>query len=375
MDRNNCYQDYEPDYEEDAIDIMELVRKIWSEKYLILKWIAISAVIGLIVGFSIPREYSSRAKLAPESSARNGSLGNLGSLAALAGMRVSAGPSADAVSPDLYPELVHSVPFVTEMFSMPVSFKDHKVTKEMDLFTYVSDEMKSPWWSAIVRLPFKAKQWVGTLLSGTQQSDGSESSKITNKLTKVQEQAYLSIKSRVKLLIDKKTSAMSIEVMMQNPEVAAQVANTVLEKLQDYITQYRTDKAVKDLEFTESLYEEARDKYYASQQKYARYIDAHQGMVLQSVKTEQERLKNEMDLDYQLYNSMAQDFQLGKAKVQEQTPVFTIYEPPMVALSCTKPSKTKTLIVFMFLGFCAAAVWVLYGRDFVNKFKNIETQE
>lgn len=372
MEEQYNYQS-ESGYDED-MDIMELVGKLWNERKLIIKWICVSIVLGLIVGFSIPREYTSNAKLAPESSSRS-SLGSLGSLAALAGVRVSSGGGSDAMSPDLYPDIVSSAPFMVDMFATPLQYQRKGKSIEMDLYTYVKDENVYPWWSAIVGLPFKALAVVrGIFNPKVERVEGYADVDPTN-LTYEQNGIINCLRQRISLLIDKKTSVINIDVMMQNPEVAAQVADKVLEKLQSYIIQYRTDKAVKDLEFTESLYEEARDKYYASQQKYAQYMDAHQGIVLQSVKTEQERLKNEMDLDYQLYNSMAQELQLGKAKVQEQTPVFTVYQPPMVPLLPTKPSKVKTLIVFMFLGCCAAAAWVLFGRDIIDKFKNLDVKE
>ena len=44
--------------EEQEIDLVELARKIWSEKKLILKACGWAALIALVVGFSIPKEYT-----------------------------------------------------------------------------------------------------------------------------------------------------------------------------------------------------------------------------------------------------------------------------------------------------------------------------
>ena len=65
------------------------------------------------------------------------------------------------------------------------------------------------------------------------------------------------------------------------------------------------------------LYDEAKADYYAAQQRYANYVDANQGVFLQRVKTEQERLQNEMKLAFDLYNSCAQQLQMSRAKVQQ----------------------------------------------------------
>ena len=127
------------------------------------------------------------------------------------------------------------------------------------------------------------------------------------------------------------------------------------------MTNYRTEKARQDLEYYETLYEEAKQNYFASQQRYAGYVDRNQGVVLQRVRTEQERLQNEMNLNYQLYNACAQQLQAAKAKVQQETPVFTIINPPQVPLKRSKPSKVTILLACVFLGACIAAVWVLWG--------------
>jgi hypothetical protein len=84
----------------------------------VFKVCGIAAVIGLIVGFSIPKEYTSTIVIAPESSsAKSG--GGLSSLASLAGINMNLN-TADAIYPDLYPQIVGSVPFLTDLFEIPV---------------------------------------------------------------------------------------------------------------------------------------------------------------------------------------------------------------------------------------------------------------
>ena len=97
--------------------------------------------------------------------------------------------------------------------------------------------------------------------------------------------------------------------------------------------------------------------------------------MLQRVRTEQERLQNEMNLSFQLYNTCAQQLQAAKAKVQLETPVFTIINPPQVPLKRSKPSKVTILAACIFLGAAIAAVWVLWGRDFLAGLKKKEDEE
>ena len=56
--------------EEQEIDLIELAQKVWAERKMLYKVCGIAAVIGLIVGFSIPKEYSTEVTLAPESASK-----------------------------------------------------------------------------------------------------------------------------------------------------------------------------------------------------------------------------------------------------------------------------------------------------------------
>ena len=53
----------EDDYDE--IDIMELLLKLLSNWKKLLLWCGVSAVVGIVVAFSIPRQYTVTSKMSP----------------------------------------------------------------------------------------------------------------------------------------------------------------------------------------------------------------------------------------------------------------------------------------------------------------------
>ena len=71
--------------EEQEIDLIELAQKLWKERKFLLKGCGIAVVVGLIVAFSIPKEYTTTVKLAPETqdAAKKSSLGGLAAMAGL----------------------------------------------------------------------------------------------------------------------------------------------------------------------------------------------------------------------------------------------------------------------------------------------------
>ena len=367
----------EPQYREeeyDEIDIMELLRKLFKDWKLILKWCGIAAVVGLVIAFSIPKEFTVNTKLTPESVSKSGG-GSLSSLASLAGINLGSMSSADAVYPDLYPDIIASTPFVVELFPVQVDFQDKKENLSADYYTYLKEYTRSPWWSKVMGFPMKALGWfVGLFREKVEQVEG-YATLDPRALTQEQAKIAGAIRESVSLSVDKKTSVISLSVTAQDPNVATRISEEVIDRLQTYVTNYRTEKSRQDLEYFEKLYDEAREAYFTAQQRYASYVDRNQGIILQRVKTEEERLQNEMNLNYQLYNACAQQLQTAKAKVQQETPVFTIINPPQVPLKRSNTSKLTILVASVFLGAVIAAVWILWGRDMIAKFKKPEDEE
>lgn len=352
--------------QEQEIDLMELAKKLWKERKMILKSCGWAAVIGLVVGFSIPKEYTTMVTLAPETSSGKSSSGGLASLASLAGINLGAMESTDALSPNLYPDIVKSIPFSAEMLNVKVTDIDGKLNTT--LYDYLEEHQKKPWWSYVIGAPFKALGWVMKTIKGKEEKE--ESSVVDPfKLTQEQSQIIGNLSKRIKVEEDKKTSVIQISVTMQDPLISATLTDTVMVKLQQYITDYRTNKARKDLEFTEKLYNEAMEKYHALQQEYAEYMDKNQSIAMNKAKAQQERLKNETELAFNVYNQTAQQLQVAKAKVQEYTPVYTVVEAPTVPLRAEKPSKPLILIGFVFLAGVGSCGWILFGRDLKNSFK------
>ena len=359
--------------EEQEIDLLELAGKVWAERRLVLKWCGVAVVVALIVGFSIPKEYTTTVMLAPEVEGGSRSLGGLSALAGMAGINMNAGESSDALYPELYPDIVSSVGFTTELF--PVSVEDEEGELKTTLYNYLKEEQRSPWWSAILSFPFKCIGWITSLFRDEEEENVGQ--RIDPfRLTKDETGVVKMLNERISVSVDKKTSVITLSVTMQDPLISATMTDTVMQKLQNYITEYRTNKARHDLDFTQKLYDEAQKKYYVAQQAYADYVDMNQNISLRSVQTRQERLQNEMNLAYNLYNQTAQQLQLAKAKVQENTPVYTIVQAATVPLKASKPSKLMLLVGFVFLAGVMSVGWVLFGKGLWSSLKqSIHSEE
>lgn len=348
--------------EEKEIDLLELATTLWKQRRKLIIWSIWGAVIGLIIAFSIPREYATSVKLAPEINDTKNPGAGLGALASMAGLTTGASGGTDAVSPMLYPDVVSSVPFLTGLFDVEVPLKEDGRT--MTVQEYMEEESKSPWWSVILGLPGKI---IGLFKS---EEEVPADHKLNSfQLTMDESELVESLSKRVTATVDTKTSVVTIDVLMQDPLVSAVLADTVVSRLQEYITDYRTNKARKDLAYAQKLNREAKDHYYEAQQKYADYVDRNQGIAFRSAQTIRERLENEAALAFNLYNQTSQQVQKAQAKVQETTPVYAVITPPTVPIKPASPRKILILIGFTFLAFAACAAWILFLKPYLEQHK------
>jgi hypothetical protein len=341
------------------IDLIELLQKLWEKRYFLLKCGGIAAIIGFIIAFSIPKEYETKAKLAPESSDLSKGMGSLGGLAAIAGINLKQGTGTDAISPDLYPDVVKSTPFLLELFPIQVTTKDKKLT--IPLYDYISFHQRQAWWRHIIGAPLKMTEWVMGLFS--EKSENRSNVIDAYHLTPEQSGVIAKLQRLLIVKIDKKTSTLEVSVRMQDPLISADIACIVVEKLQQYMTDYRIHKVKQDMEYTRKVYGEAQEAYYKAQKAYAAFEDANKNIISASYRTEQERLKNEMTLTFNVYNSLAQKLEQDKLRVQEETPVYTIIEPPTVPLRAASPNKPLILVACVFLAILGDCGYILI-KDF-----------
>lgn len=349
--------------EEKGIDLLELASTLWKQRRKLIVWSICGALVGLVIAFSIPKEYTTSVKLAPEITDSKSSAGGLGALASMAGLSTGATSGADAVYPTLYPDVVSSIPFSTSLFDVEVTTK--KDGRKMTVSQFLDEETRSPWWSAVLSFPFKI---IGMLKS---EEEVAKEHKLDNfQLTLDESRMVEALNQRIVTSVDAKTSVVTINVMMQDPLVSAILADTVVSRLQEYITDYRTNKARKDLEYAQKLNREAKANYYKAQQRYADYLDRNQGLAFYSAQTVKERLENEATLAFNLYNQTALGVQKTQAKVQETTPVYAIVTPATVPVRASSPRKMMILIGFTFLAFVACAAWILYIAPLVESKKS-----
>ena len=338
---------------DDSIDFGQIFGALKKHKKLYCKVLSVTFVVMCFLLLSIPNYYSCTVKLSPELSSSKSTSG-LASLASSFGINLGGalGNGSEALFPTLYPDLMNSVDFKTSLFPVKVRQKDS--TERISYYDYLKDHQRRPWWSSAIRGLFS--------LLRSQEEEQPDTIN-TFELTKEQTSIAKLLDKKVSCDVDKKTMVITINVKDQDPLVCALMADSVKERLQKFITDYRTQKARVDLEYNKKLAREARERYVHARQLYVQFVDANQALILESVRAKQTDLENEMQLQYNAYTQVAAQLLAAEAKVQEETPAFTTLQSATVPVLKAGPKRAQMCLIFVFLAFLGTTAWILYKED------------
>ncbi len=338
----------------EQIDIKKVLSSIWAYRKLYIKILSIVFVISCIYVLPIPRTYTCKVALAPELTGTD-TQGSLSSLASSFGINIGGAMSQDAIYPTLYPDLMASTDFILSLFPVKVTTSNKELTA--NYCDYIRFHRKKNIWT----MPFI---WVKKLAESITNDNKKIPFKGTDKLdafrlTKEQQKVIETISDNINCELDKKTNVISITVTDQDPLICALIADTVSARLQEFITNYRTNKSRVDLKYYQKLTNEAKKEYYKSMKAYAQYADANMDLTMESYKTRLTDLENDMQLKFNTYTTMNTQLQAAKAKVQERTPAFTTLQRATVPVKPTGPKRMLFVAGMLCLAFFVTSIFVL----------------
>lgn len=332
----------------DIIDLTEVYQQLKKKKKVFFIVLPIVFLLSCLWIFPEPRFYKCNVTLAPEMTGEDLG-GGLASVASQFGVNVGGG-GTDAIYPTLYPDVMNSNEFIINLLKIKIKTLDGSIST--DYYTYMTKHQKKNW----LKQPFK--KMTGGIASlfvkkDTLQSKSKGTAMNAFQMSKKDYDLVQGLKQKITCNVDKKTEVITISVQDQDPLVSAIMADSVRQHLQNFIIQYRTNKARIDVQHYSKLTKDAKKEYDASVIKYSSYCDANQDVQLQSFMSKRDELENEMQLKFNTYSALRTQLEAMKAKLQEKTPAFTTLQNATVPV---QPAGPKRMIFVV--GMCIMAIFV-----------------
>ena len=335
---------------DDEIDLIEVAKTIWSGRKLILKVTAVFFVIGLIVAIGSKVEYEASCKLMPESQeGTKSNLGGLGSLAGLAGINLEMG-SANVLTPELYPQIAQSVPFIMKIWSEPIQFEKQDTT--VSSYIYFKEIDKPSFINLVYNyslgLPFQIKSWLSNPSNENSHIvEEPEIIRLNHEDTKLLEK----LRRRISVDVDSKSGIVTLSSEMPDAVASAELTKLSMDLLTRFITDYKISKAEENYNFVKERFNEAKINFEQSQEALALFNDRNQNVVTAIAQAESQKLQNEYNVTFEVYKGLATQLEQAKINVKEETPVFTVLEPVLIPTDKKQPRRVFLTSVFIFFGF------------------------
>ena len=353
------------DNNSDEIDITEILKKLWVKRSFIIKLTVAFLLIGLFVALFSPVQYTSTCTVVPQSGNSSGG-GGLGGVAAIMGVNLGTAMMTEGtLSPVMYPEIIKSVPFTREIMKTEVIVEKSN-GQPITLYDYYTDKQYRDFnlLGAIKKYTIGLPGVLIGAIRGDKEPEIVESSLIGDsntvfKLTEEEKRVYDAIQGAVQINPNSKDGYVTIGYVFPEAKVAAQVTDKIYRTLEEYVSQFKSEKLNDNLEFVEKSYETAREDFLNAQDRLSSFQDANRGLTTASARSMEARLRNEYDIAYTIYRELATQREQAKIAVKENQTILTLVNPPVVPHEKSAPRRSIIIIGFLFLGVVVAVGWVL----------------
>ena len=367
--------------EEQEIDLVELIQKMWINRWLIIKVTSVFVVLGVLVALFSAKVYTASCDIVPDT----GKSGNskMSSLAALAGVNMSSGEDVMALSPLVYENIMNGTTFRKELMQTKINFEE--IDEPVSFFDYyTSEEYNKPSVFSYIKkytigLPFVILNAIrGEQPEPDYSGVGKSEGPTVETLNKEEFDAMKILGESISLTLEEKKGFVTITSNMPEAVAAAQLTQATVVLLQKYITEFKIAKVQSNLDFIQSRYDEAKKNFEDIQVRRAAFRDANTNTNKYSARVEAEKLDAEYTLAMNLYSELATQLEQAKIEVKKDTPVLTVVRPVTIPYKKSKPQRAQILLAFTFLGVVAGAGLVLglpmlaniTGNDRFKRFVN-----
>lgn len=337
--------------EEQEIDLLEILSRLWHERKFIFKVTFVFLVLGILVALFSSKVYTAQCSIVPQTGSKNAG-GNLSGLAAMAGINLGGGESGELLSPKIYSMIINSVPFQKDLMQVKIKFQEYE--EPVQLFDYYTDDkyQKFSLLGVIKKYTIGLPGVVIGALKGKDEKDLPivEDSTMIESLSEKENICVKAIKAAISFNLNEKEGYFILAANMPEPLAAAQLVAATQKLLQKYVTAFKIEKVENNLEFVEGRYQDAKKEFEAKQQELAAFRDANRNFALEKARTNEERLKTQSDLLFSVYSELAKQREQANIQVKETTPIFTVVDPVTVPIERTKPKRGLICIAFTILG-------------------------
>ena len=352
----------------DEIDLIELLKKIYLEKKFILKISILATVFGVVYALSLANSYTSTTTFIPQlSSGFKAGKSSISGLASLAGINLGSMENSSEFPPTLYPKVVESVDFKLDLLSSTINHNDQEI--------FVRD-IYSDQGSSFNILGTIKKYTIGLpslILSSFTNEDVVPSISKIYSISLEDKQLFDAIDSALSLSINDKGGFITISFTSNDKNIAAQITQIAQNLLQKKIIEFKNKSSKEMLDFAMKQYDEKKSSYEKLQDERAVFVDKNINISSSLFQNKLSRIESEVNISEAIVQQLASQVEQAKLQVNKDTPVFTTIQPVTVPFQKSAPRRSIIVIVFALLGLVLSTGYVLVKEPLNDIIKSLKS--
>ena len=323
----------------DEIDIIDLLKKIYNSRKLII-YITISfSIIGIAFALLSPVKYNSTTVFITQNQETGPS--SLSGVASLVGINLNSGFSGSEIPSTMYPQIIESVKFKRSLLKKIID-KKNNITLENFIANHYS----------IKEVVEQNIPDLGMTLN---------------------EEEYFKILTKIiNVSVNIKDGSISISCEMPNAEYSAKIAKLSREILQNIIIENKIETARQNLIFSEGQLREKKKEFDDIYSKLAFFSDSNLNSVNSFVLNEKNKLESEFQIISAVVEEISKQVEQAKLQLKKDTPVFSTIQEAVIPIDRSSPKRTQLVIIFGFIGFILSSIFVLISESIRNIFLEIK---
>ena len=353
------------DLKNDEIDLIALIKTIYSARRFVIKTIALFSVLGIVLALVSPVRYSASSLFMPQLSEAQPNT-SLSGLASLAGVNLTAitGGQPQEIAPSLYPQIAESSPYLMELLETPVG--ERQITFR-DYILELGGE------KSIIALIKKYTTGLTRLLFSTNNTEPTPQTYNLFEISEEDRDLFEFIDEILFVTVDDQEGLVSIGVEFSDRKIAAQLAQAATELLQAKIIAFKSQSARNNLQFVQSQYDAKRKEFEQIQDSIAMFKDQNLNITSSLYQNQLTRLESQFAVTSSVFQELAGQVEQAKIQVNKDTPIFMIIEPVSVPLKRSKPQRSIMVVIWTFLGGLTAVGWTLVKAPVFQILKDLKS--
>lgn len=179
------------------------------------------------------------------------------------------------------------------------------------------------------------------------------------------EQAVDRLERQVDVQVGRETGLVTVRVRSGEPELSQQLAAALLTLVEQFQQRLQQGRAEAERAFTEERLEESRAALRVSEDRLRQFLRANREFRFSpDLSAEHDQLQREVDLQRQLFTSLAQALAQARVDAARDTPTISVVEPPALP---ARPDARGTVVHALTGGIAGVAIaallvlWVQFG--------------